>query len=108
MQLWRDHPILFTASGGALIGLVNAAIVLLLIDPLRPLSERLLLFLFPTSILGFGFTEGSFAFSVFLAIVEVGGNALLYACTFAAPVALVLAVRHQFGKPERLTSITRT
>jgi hypothetical protein len=105
MQLWRNHPILFTASIGALIGLVNAAIFLLT-DPLRPLSDRFLLYLFPTSILGFGFNGGSVAFSIFLTIVEVGGNALLYACTCAAPVALVIAVRRQFGRPEGPTSIT--
>src|SRR5215472_10018227 len=83
MQLWRNHPILFTASTGALIGLVNAAIFLLT-DPLRWLSDRFLLLLFPTSILGFGFNDGTVAFSIFLAIVEVGGNGLLYACAFAA------------------------
>lgn len=105
MQLWRNHPILCTALAGAAIGLVNAAVVLA-IDPLRPLSDRFLLFLFPTSILGFGFNDGTVAFSIFLALVEVGGNALLYACAFAAPVASVIAVRRQFGTLERTTSIT--
>ncbi len=105
MQVCRNHPVLCTALVGAVIGLVNAAIVLLS-GPLRPLSDRFLLFLFPTSILGFGFNDGTVAFSIFLAIVEVGGNALLYACAFAAPVAAVIAVRRQFGTPERQTSIT--
>jgi hypothetical protein len=105
MQVWRNHPILSTALIGALIGLVNAAIFLLT-DPLRPLSGRFVLYLFPTSILGFGFNGGSVSFSIFLAIVEVGGNALLYGCTFAAPVALVIAVRRQFGPPEGPTSIS--
>ena len=104
MQVWRNHPILCTALVGATIGLVNAAFFLLT-DPLRPLSGRFPLYLFPTSILGFGFNDGSVAFSIFLAIVEVGGNALLYACAFAAPVALVIAVRRQFGTPEEPTSI---
>jgi hypothetical protein len=105
MQVRRNHPILFTASIGASIGLINA-IAILLTDPMLPLSQRLLLWLFPTSILGFGFNDGSFSFSIFLAIVEIGGNALLYACTFAAPVALVVAVRRGFGTPEGPTSIT--
>lgn len=105
MRFWRDHPILCTALVGAVIGLVNAAIVLL-IDPLLSFSDRFLLYLFPTSILGFGFNGGSVAFSIFLAVVEVGGNALLYACAFAAPVSVVIAVRRQFGTPEGPTSIT--
>src|SRR5689334_8652448 len=99
MRVWRNHPVLCTALVGALIGFVNAAIVLFS-DPLRPLSQRVVSYLFPTSILGFGFNGGSVAFSIFLAIVEVGGNALLYACAFAAPVAVVIAVRRQFGTPE--------
>jgi len=70
-----------------------------------PLSQLFLLWIFPTSILGFGFNDGSISFSIFLAIVEIGGNALLYACTFAAPVALVIAVRRNFGTPEDPTSI---
>jgi len=104
MQFRRNHPILFAALIGALIGFSIAAFVLMT-DPLRPLSNLLLLYLFPTSILGFGFNGGSVAFSIFLAVVEVGGNALLYAGTFAAPVALIIAVRRQFGTPERPTSI---
>ena len=105
MRVWRNHPIVFASLVGAVVGLVNAAIILLS-DPLRPLSDRFLLYLFPTSILGFGFYDGSVAFSIFLAIVEVGGNALLYASAFAAPVAVVIAVRRQFGTPEGPTSIT--
>src|SRR3954449_8317995 len=105
MQLFRNHPVLFTASTGALIGLANAAIFLLT-DPLRPLSDRFLLYLFPASILGFGFNGGSVGFSILLTVVEVGGNAFLYACTFAAPVVLVIAIRRQFGRPEGPTSIT--
>lgn len=105
MRVWRNHPVLCTALVGAVVGLVNAATVLFS-DPLRPLSDRFLLFLFPTSILGFGFNDGSVTFSIFLAIVEIGGNALLYACAFAAPVAAVIAIRRQFGTPEGPTSIT--
>ena len=105
MRVWRSHPIILTALVGASIGLLNAAIVLSG-DPLRPLSNRFLLYLFPTSILGFGFNDGTVAFSIFLAIVEVSGNALLYACVFVAPVTLVIAVRRQFGAPEGPTSIT--
>jgi hypothetical protein len=105
MQAGRNHPILFTGSIGALIGLVNATVILL-IDPMLPFSEQYLLWLFPTSILGFGFNDGSLSFSIFLAIVEVGGNALLYGCVFAAPVALVVAVRRSFGTQEGPTSIT--
>lgn len=105
MRVWRNHPVLCAALVGAVVGLFNASIVLFS-DPLRPLSDRFLLFLFPTSILGFGFNGGSVAFSICLAIVEVGGNALLYACAFAAPLAAVIAVRRQFGPPEGPTSIT--
>lgn len=106
MRFWQTRPILFTASIGVLCGSATA-IIFLLTDPLRPLSSRLLLYLFPASIFGFGFNGGSVAFSIFLALVEVAGNALLYACTFAAPVILVIAVRRQFGTPEEPTSITR-
>jgi len=105
MKFWRDHPVLCTALIGAVTGLINAGFFLLA-GPLRPPSDGLLLYLFPASILGFGFNGGSVTFSIFLAIVEVGGNALLYASAFSAPVALVIAVRRQFGKPERPTSIT--
>ncbi len=107
MRVWRNHPVLRTALVGAVIGLLNATFFLLT-DALRPLSDRFLFYLFPTSILGFGFNDGSAVFSIFLAIVEVGGNALLYACTFATPVALFVAVRRQFGTPEEPTSITRS
>ena len=107
MRLWRNHPVLCTAAVGAFIGLINAAIVLLS-DPLRPLSDRFLLYLFPTSILGFGFTDGNIAFSIILATVEVGGNLLLYACAFATPVAAFIAVRRQFGTPDEPTSINRS
>jgi hypothetical protein len=107
MRVWTNHPILFAGLIGGLIGLVNAAFFLLT-DPLRPFSDHVLLYLFPTSILGFGFNGGSLGFSIFLATVEVGGNAILYACTFAAPVALVVAIRRQFGTPEGPTSIGRS
>lgn len=70
-------------------------------------SSRLLLYLFPISILGFGFNGGGIAFSIFLAVVEVGGNAVLYACTFTAPVALVITTRRQFGTQEGPASISR-
>jgi len=80
--------------------------IILLTDPMVPLSQLFLLWIFPTSILGFGFNGGSISFSIFLAIVEFGGNALLYACTFAAPVALVIAIRRGFRTPEGPTSIT--
>jgi len=105
MSIWRTRPIVFTALLGALSGSAVATIFLLT-DPLRPLSTRLLLCLFPASILGFGFNGGGVAFSIFLILVEVGTNALLYACAFAAPVVAVIAVRRQFGTPERPTSIT--
>jgi hypothetical protein len=104
MHIWRNHPVLFTALTGAFIGIVSAGIFLLT-DPLRPLSDRFLLYLFPASILGFGFNGGSVSFSIFITFVEVGSNAFLYACALAAPVALVIAIRRQFGPPEGPTSI---
>ncbi len=102
---WRNNPILGAGLVGRLIGVAIAAIFLAT-DPMRPISERLLLFLFPTSILGFGFNDGSVGFSIFVAIAEVGGNAILYAFAFAAPVASVVVIRRQFGPPERPTSIS--
>jgi hypothetical protein len=104
-RVWRNHPVLCAALVGGVIGLVNAAIVLSS-NPLRPLSDRLRLYLFPASIFGFGFDDGTVGFSIFVAIVEVGGNAFLYASAFATPVAAVIAVRRQFGTPEEPTSIT--
>lgn len=105
MRIWKVHPILFAGLMGAVIGFINAAIILAA-DPLRALSDRLVLCLFPTSVLGFGFNGGSIGISIFLAVAEVGGNAFPFACTFAAPVALVVAVRRQFGTPEGPTSIS--
>jgi hypothetical protein len=105
MRIWQTRPIVFTALIGALSGSA-IAIIFLLTDPLRPLSTRLLLCLFPASIFGFGFNGGSVAFSIFLTLVEVGTNAFLYACAFAAPVVVVIAIRRQFGTPEAPTSIT--
>ncbi len=107
MRVWRNHPVLCTALVGAVVGFVIAA-TLLFSGPLSPLSHRFLLFLFPTSILSFSFMDGSIAFWIFLAIVEIGGNAFLYACAFAAPVAAAIAIRRQFGTSERPTSITET
>lgn len=105
MRLWRTHPVLFAALIGGLIGLANAAIVLIA-DPVLMLSTRFLLCLFPTSILGFGYNGSSIAYSIFLGVIEVGGNAFFYASTFAAPVALVITVRHSFGTPKKPASIS--
>ena len=99
MRVWRDHPILSTALVGALIGSL-VAVIFLLTDPMLTFSSRLLLYLFPISILGFGFNGGSIAFSIFLAVVEVGGNAVLYSCTSTAPVGLAIATCRPFGTQE--------
>jgi hypothetical protein len=104
MQFSRNHPILSAGLVGASIGVAIAAIFLVT-DPMRPISDRLLLCLFPTSILGFGFNDGSVGFSIFVAAAEVGGNGILYAFAFAAPVALVIVFRRQFGTSEGPTSI---
>ena len=106
MGKWRSNPVLFTAAIGATIGLSNA-VILMVTAPHEMLPTAYLFALWPTSILGFGFNGGNLMYSVFLGVVEVGGNALLYACALSAPVGLVVALRRSFGKPEKPTSIGR-
>jgi hypothetical protein len=106
MRIWRSHPALFTAAIGAAIGLSNA-VILMITSPHVMLSSGYLLALWPTSILGFGFNGSNFIYAIFLGIVEVGGNAALYACALSAPIGLVVAIRRSFGKPEKPISIAR-
>jgi hypothetical protein len=38
---------------------------------------------------------------IFLFLVEVGGNALLYGFALSAPVGLIVAIQCSFGKPDK-------
>jgi hypothetical protein len=106
IRMWRSHPVLLSAAIGASIGLFNA-VILIITGPHTMLSTGLLLALWPTSILGFGYNGTSFMYSTFLGIVEVGGNAVLYGCVLASPVGFVVVIRRSFSKQEKPTSIGR-
>ena len=108
MQLWRGHPIIFAALLGATFGLANAVILALAAGPFSVMSSHVLLLLWPTSILAFGFLDGgSRAFVAFLVFSEFGGNALFYAFVLATPLCLFMAVHQSFNAPERPMSILR-
>ncbi len=108
MKIWRSHPILLAALIGALIGVISPISILMSREwHLAVLRHHLLLVLWPTSILGFGFNEPNPLLSVFMLTVELISNAMLCACVAAAPVALAFAIRRSFIRPEKPTSLGR-
>lgn len=108
MRNWRSHPVLSAALLGAVIGGAITVVLITTTGYLAVVTNRALLLLWPTAALGVGFLDGSRTFKAFLFAAEVGSNALLYAFVFSAPVALVVAIRRSFIRPDNPTSMGRT
>jgi hypothetical protein len=107
MRTWRSHPVLSAALVGGAIGLIIAVALMTTVGYMPVVTNRALLLLWPASVLGVGFLDGSRAFEAFLFMAELGSNALLYAFAFSAPVALVVAIRRSFIRPNDPTTIGR-
>jgi hypothetical protein len=104
MRMWRSHPVLFTFGVGAIIGISVAAALMFTVGHFSVLTNRFLLVLWPTSILG-AFAHGPRTFTLFVVVVELVSNALLYGFVFAIPVGFSVAARRSFGEPEKPPSI---
>lgn len=106
MRWCRANPVLASTVLGASIGLANAIILALAPGPLSVMTNHVLFLLWPTSIVAFEFFDAdSIPFAAFLLIAEFGGNAVIYAFVFAAPVCLVVAISRSFGTPATPASI---
>ena len=105
LRIWRLHPVLFQFAVGATLGLCTAVALIFRVGHIGTITNQYLLMLWPTSILGVGFLDGQPTFVVFVRLVELVGNAVLYGVVFATPIAVVITIRRSFGKPERPTSI---
>lgn len=110
MQVWKEHPVRSAFVLGSGLGLIFAIFVTTVcaMQGARSwISTTMIATLWPTSIFGFGFgNSGTSPFAkLAMAVVEFGGNALLYGFVFAAPVGMVVTARKAFGKPEQLPSI---
>lgn len=108
MRICRSHPVLSSAMLGAVIGATMTVGLMITVGYIGVVTNGVLLILWPTSVFGVGFLDGSRSFEVVLWVAEVGGNGLLYAAVFSAPVAFVLAIRRSFVAPEVPTSIGRS
>jgi hypothetical protein len=108
MRPWNSRPILFTFGLGAAVGTVVVVILMSTVGHVGVVTNRFLLALWPTAILGaFSALDAprDFWFDVFVWIAEVVSNALLYAVVFSLPVGLAGAVRRSFGKPDEPPSV---
>ena len=105
MRMWQSRPVLFTFVLGAIIGFVTAAALMLTVGHLGVVTNWLLWVLWPSAFLGAWGFDHDRPFALFVIVVELGSNALLYALVFGVPAAFVVAVRRSFGKPEEPPSI---
>lgn len=105
MRNWRSYPVLSVALLGAVIGVAITIVLMTAVGYVKVVANRDLLLLWPTSVFGVGLLDGSRAFEALLFVIELGSNALLYAFVFSAPVALVVAMRRSFIRPDSPTSI---
>jgi uncharacterized protein (DUF2342 family) len=100
-----EHPVMFAASIGGCFGLI-AAIVIAFFIPFLPIHNTLLLVLWPTCILGISDLGNSdIGFKLFIAVLEFGGNALIYAFVASLPVWLYLRIK-EFINPENRNPIS--
>ena len=107
MRPWNSRPILFTVGLGAAVGTAVAVILMSTVGHVDVVTNRLLLALWPTAVLGAfsSLDQPDMLFSLTVVVVEVVGNALLYALVFSIPVGFVVAIRRSFGKTEKPPSI---
>jgi hypothetical protein len=96
MRMWRSHPVRFAALIGALAGFANA-ILIEFGGALNKNSTATLLFLLPNVRVVSGITEARATQTALLLFIEFGVNILVYAFLFAAPVALIVAIRRAFA-----------
>lgn len=99
MHMARGHPVRLAALIGGAVGL-TVAISIEIGGAANQNSSSVIRMLLPGS--GYSavsFSQAKLMQAVFILLIEVGANILIYAAMFAAPVALVVLIRHAFSRP---------
>jgi hypothetical protein len=89
MLLSRSHPVLSAFALGAMIGGAVATILMFTVGHVNVVMNRFLLILWPTVFLGAWCSS-----LTMVVVVEIVGNALLYALLFTISLGLAAAIRH--------------
>ena len=95
----HEHPVLFSALIGGVIGLMVALVIALI----RPSSEMLVMALWPTAIFGIAWNDppGFDATTILMVLVLYGGNAFVYALVASTLTGSVLGIKGLFNKKNR-------
>lgn len=93
----RGHPVRLAALMGGAVGLA-VAISIEIAGAANQNSSSVIRMLLPAA--GYGainFSQAKLMQAVFILLIEIGVNVLVYAAMFAAPVALVVLIRRAFS-----------
>lgn len=102
MRLGRKHPVRLAALIGGIVGL-GVAIGIEIGGAANRNSSSAIRMLLPVS--GYGvvdFSQARLMQAVFILLIEIGANVLVYAAMFAVPVALVVLIRRAVSRPRKL------
>lgn len=97
---WRRHPVLFAASLGGAFGFLNT-IAVEISGVYRHDRHSGVLSFGPGSPFGLGINESSLVATSAILFIEFAASVLVLAALFAAPVAIVVAIRRAFGSRTR-------
>lgn len=98
MRIDRNHPIRLAALIGGIVGL-GVAISIEIGGAANRNASSVIRMLLPAS--GYGvvdFSQARLMQAVFVLVIELGVNMLVYAAMFAAPVAVVVLIRRAFSR----------
>jgi hypothetical protein len=99
MRMARGHPVRVAALIGGAVGLA-VAIGIEISGATNHNSSSVIRMLLPAA--GYGavnLSQAKLMQAVFILLIEIGANVLVYAAMFAAPVALVVLIRRAFSRP---------
>lgn len=92
----RAHPIRVAAILGGVAGFANA-MGIEVGAILHPKRQGAVLMFWPYTHYGTGGVRSQLALTLFILFVEIAANVLVWALLLAAPVAVVVVLRHAFG-----------
>lgn len=99
MRISRNHPVRLAALIGGIVGF-GVAISIEIGGAANRNASSAIRMLLPAS--GYGvvdFSQARLMQAVFILLIEIGVNVLVYAAMFAAPVALIVLIRRVVARP---------
>jgi hypothetical protein len=98
-SFWRPHPVLLAALIGAIIGFANALVVEAG-GAIHKSHSAVVLMLWPTDTFAPELSQNGILRTALILFIEFAGDMLGYALLFAIPVALIVAIRRAFRRPQ--------